>query len=99
MTPRANALLAATATAAAAVPPGSPVRRYELTTTGGSDVLMRVIGLVPRRCGEVLALEFRRGDRHRPPVLALAVAIDGPHGRTLAARLAALIDVLDVREV
>jgi hypothetical protein len=95
MTARANALLAASATA----PPPSPVRRYELSTTGGSDVLMRVIGLVRRRCGEVVAVEFRRGDRHRPPVLELAVAIDGPHGRALAARLAALIDVLDVREL
>ena len=91
--------LPAAAAAFEAAPPASSVRRYELTTTGGSDVLMRVIGLVRRRCGEVLALEFRCGDRHRPPVLELAVAVDGPHGRALAARLAALIDVLDVREL
>jgi acetolactate synthase regulatory subunit len=95
MTARANPHLAASA----AAPPPSPVRRYELSTTGRGDVLTRVIGLVRRRCGEVVALEFRRGDRHRPPVLELAVAIDGPRGRTLAARLAALIDVLDVREL
>jgi acetolactate synthase regulatory subunit len=83
-------------------PPGSaraPLRRYELSTTGDSDVLMRVLGLVRRRCGEVVALDFRRGDRHRPPVLELSVAIDCRHGPTLAPRLAALIDVLAVREL
>ncbi|MEA2197891.1 MAG: hypothetical protein QOJ25_1942 [Solirubrobacteraceae bacterium] len=94
MPPTANAR-AETATDSLA----SPLRRYELSTTDGGDVLMRVIGLVRRRCGEVVALEFRRGDRHRPPVLEIAVAIDRRQGSSLAARLAALIDVLDVREV
>jgi acetolactate synthase regulatory subunit len=74
------------------------VRRYELTTTESSEVLLRVIGLVRRRCGEVVALDFRRGDRHRPPVLALAVAIDRQQGSTLALRLAGLVDVTGVRE-
>jgi acetolactate synthase regulatory subunit len=84
--------------APAASPAAVPLRRYELSTTGNSDVLMRVIGLVRRRCGEVVALEFRAGDRHRPPVLDVAVAIDRHHGSTLAARLAGLVDVTAVRE-
>lgn len=75
-----------------------PLRRYELSTTEGGEVLMRVIGLVRSRCGEIMALDFRRGDRHRPPVLDISVAIDRRHGPTLAHRLAGLIDVLAVRE-
>jgi hypothetical protein len=79
-------------------PRAAPLRRYELTTTGGSDVLMRVIGLVRTRCGEIVALDFHGGDRHRPPVLAIVVAIDRRHGPMLARRFAGLIDVLAVRE-
>jgi acetolactate synthase regulatory subunit len=79
-------------------PQASPLRRYALTSTGGSEVLMRVIGLVRRRCGEVVAVDFYSGDRHRPPVLEIAVAVDRHQGSTLALRLAALIDVTAVRE-
>jgi acetolactate synthase regulatory subunit len=74
------------------------VRRYEVRTTGGSEALMRVIGLVRRRGGEVVSLDFHRGDRHRPPVLEIVVAIDRRHGSTLVHRLAGLIDVIAVRE-
>jgi acetolactate synthase regulatory subunit len=84
--------------AAEGQPLAAPLRRYELSTTGGSEVLMRVIGLVRSRCGEIMALDFHRGDRHRPPVLEITVAIDRRHGTTLALRLAGLIDVLAVRE-
>jgi acetolactate synthase regulatory subunit len=95
--------MAAVAPAGAASPPAaagpaSPLRRYELSTTGGSEVLLRVIGLVRRRYGEVVALDFHRGDRHRPSVLEIAVAIDRRQGSTLGLRLAGLIDVLAVRE-
>jgi hypothetical protein len=83
----------------AASPSAPPLRRYELSTTGSAEALMRVIGLIRRRCGEVVALEFRSGDRHRPPMLEVAVAIDRDRGRTLALRLAALIEVTGVREV
>jgi len=83
---------------ALAPPVGTALRRYELTTTRGSEVLMRVIGLVRRRCGEVVTLEFRSGDRHRPQVLELAVAIDPRQGSSLGLRLAGLIDVMTVRE-
>jgi acetolactate synthase regulatory subunit len=76
----------------------SPLRRYELSTTGSSEALMRVIGLIRRRGGEVASLDFRRGDRHRPPVLEIAVAIDRRQGATLVHRLAGLIDVVAVRE-
>jgi acetolactate synthase regulatory subunit len=86
------------ASEAAASPPAAPLRRYELRTTGNTEVLMRVVGLIRRRCGEVVALEFRGGDRHRPPVLEVAVAIDRDRGSTLALRLAGLIDVTAVRE-
>jgi acetolactate synthase regulatory subunit len=79
-------------------PLASPLRRYELSTTGGSEALMRVLGLVRRRGGEVVSLDFHRGDRHRPPVLELAVAINRRQGATLALRLAGLIDVVAVRE-
>jgi acetolactate synthase regulatory subunit len=89
--------------AGANAPPGAsapptPLRRYELSTTGGSEVLMRILGLVRRRCGEVVTLDFQRGDRHRPSVLEIAVAIDALQGSTLALRLEGLIDVLAVRE-
>ena len=85
-------------TTAPAASPTPPLRRYELTTTGGGDVLMRVIGLIRRRCGEVVALDFRRGDRHRPPTLDVVVAIDPRLAATLAPRLAGLVEVVEVRE-
>jgi acetolactate synthase regulatory subunit len=79
-------------------PPATPLRRYELSTTGGSEALMRVIGLIRRRGGEIVALDFDRGDRHRPTVLKVTIAIDRRHESTLLHRLAGLIDVVGVRE-
>ncbi|HWF72697.1 MAG TPA: hypothetical protein VG186_05090 [Solirubrobacteraceae bacterium] len=76
----------------------SPLRRYELRTTGASEALLRVIGLIRRRGGEIVAVDFHRGDRHRPPVLEIAVAIDRRCGDGLALRLGGLIDVVAVRE-
>jgi acetolactate synthase regulatory subunit len=73
----------------------APVRRYELTTTDASEALMRVISLVRRRRGEVVALEFDRGT---DPVIKLTVAIERGPGASLALRLAGLIDVVAVRE-
>jgi acetolactate synthase regulatory subunit len=78
----------------------APLRRYELTTTGAGDALMRVISLVRRRCGEVVALEFAAGDRQPgcSAVIKLTVAIEPGPGASLALRLAGLIDVVAVRE-
>jgi acetolactate synthase regulatory subunit len=103
-----------TAAASSETPLASPLRRYELMTTGGSEALMRVIGLVRRRGGELVSLDFRGGNvalrattgcsagAEHPGAgqssLELAVAIDRRRGATLALRLAGLIDVVAVRE-
>jgi acetolactate synthase regulatory subunit len=75
----------------------APLRRYELTTTGAGEALMRVISLVRRRRGEVVALEFV-ARRATNPLLKLTVAIEPGPGAGLALRLAGLVDVVAVRE-
>lgn len=93
--------MSSTALAPSPAAPGreSLVRRYQLTTTGGSEVLIRVLSLIRRRGGEVLTLEFSCGDQHHPPVLDVAVAIESRLRPALTQRLAGLVEVLEVREV
>ncbi|HEY5316765.1 MAG TPA: ACT domain-containing protein, partial [Solirubrobacteraceae bacterium] len=69
--------------------------------TGSSEALMRVIGVVRRRGGEVVALQYHVGDvarRSTPAMLEIAVVIDCRQASTLTLRLAGLIDVVAVRE-
>jgi acetolactate synthase small subunit len=71
--------------------------RFILDVTDRADVLPRIVGLCHRRGCEIISLTYARGDRHRPGRLDLAVTADERHLRPLAPRLAALVDVHDVR--
>jgi hypothetical protein len=112
-TSKETAEMSMTASPATETPLAAPLRRYELSTTHSSEALMRVIGLIRRRGGEIASLDFHRADvalraigssagAEHPggglPVLHIAVAIDRRYGATLVHRLAALIDVVAVRE-
>ena len=72
--------------------------RFSLDVAGDRpDVLHRVLCTCRARGGDVLAVSFARGDRHRPSRLELSVDID-PRRRTLLRdRLSGLVDVHDVR--
>jgi acetolactate synthase small subunit len=73
------------------------IHRLTLDVTDRADVLPRIVGLCHRRGCEIISLSYERGDRHRPGRLDLAVRADDRHLRPLAPKLAALVDVQDVR--
>jgi acetolactate synthase small subunit len=71
--------------------------RLELTLSGGSAVLDRVVATCRSRRCEILALHFEAGDRHRAGRVTLTVAGD-PRSVDLAVRrLGRLVDVIEVR--
>ena len=76
----------------------SHTRRFSIETVETPDVLPRVVGLCRRRGCEIIALDYLRGDRHRPGHLALSVRVPERQGRPLAAWLSSLVDVRTVRE-
>ena len=71
--------------------------RFSLELAGDRpDVLHRVLGTCRARGGDVLAVEFTRGDRHRPSRLDVSVDIDPRRRALLRDRLRGLVDVRDV---
>ena len=66
---------------------------YSLDVHDRPDVLPRVVATVRRRGGEIVALSYASGDRHRPGSLELVVRAERP----LSTWLEALIDVRAVR--
>jgi acetolactate synthase small subunit len=74
-------------------------RRFSLLVTDRPDVLLRVCGLLLRRCATVGTLSY--GPCRHPgwARLDLEVTVDERHGRGLDERLAALVDVRDVAEL
>jgi acetolactate synthase regulatory subunit len=71
----------------------SDTTHYTLDVDERPDVLPRVVATVRRRGGEIVALSYSSGDRHRPWTIELAVRA----GRPLDRWLAGLVDVRDVR--
>ena len=66
---------------------------YSLDVTDRPDVLPRVVATVRRRGGEIVALSYAGGDRHRPGHLDLVVRAPRP----LDTWLEGLVDVRRVR--
>lgn len=73
------------------------VRHYVLDVDDREDVLLRVLTVCHARQCPVVALDYRRGDRHRASQLVLTVG-RGPQRGDLALRLAGLVDVQRVAE-
>lgn len=72
-------------------------RHYVLEVDERSDVLLRVLSTCQTRRCPVVAVDYRRGDRHRSTQLLLTVA-GGPARGDLATRLGRLVDVRRVEE-
>ncbi|HVL94428.1 MAG TPA: hypothetical protein VM266_01070 [Solirubrobacteraceae bacterium] len=73
-------------------------RHFSLDVEDRPDVLPRIVTVVRRRGGDIVALSFACGDRHRPARLELAVRAEERLGARLGGYLRALVDVRDVRE-
>jgi len=71
----------------------SDTQSYALDVADRPDVLPRVVSTVRRRGGEIVALSYACGDRHRPGALQLTVRAE----RSLAPWLEGLVDVREVR--
>jgi hypothetical protein len=86
-------------------------RHFSLLVDDRPETLLRVTGLCLRRRADVVALRYRRtrsclaADGPSPASprgwarLDLEVDVDARHGRGLAERLAALVEVRDVAEL
>ena len=74
-------------------------RRFSLLVADKPDVLLRVCSLLLRRGAVVAALSYGRSRHPGWARLDVEVAVDERHGRGLAQRLAALVDVRDVAEL
>jgi acetolactate synthase small subunit len=74
-------------------------RHFSLLVDDRPETLLRVTGLCLRRRADVVALHYGRS-RHRGWArLDLELAVDERHGRGLAERLGALVEVRDVAEL
>lgn len=71
--------------------------RITLRCTDRDDIPARVTATCARRCGVVVALTFARGRPGDTAELELSVEVDPRHRALLLGRLAALVDVHDVR--
>jgi len=74
-------------------------RRFSLLVTDRPDVLLRVCGLLLRRCATVGTLSYGPSRHPGWARLDVEVSVDERHGRGLSERLAALVDVRDVAEL
>jgi acetolactate synthase regulatory subunit len=76
-------------------------RRFSLLVDDRPETLLRVTGLCLRRRADVVALHYgrSRGGRAGYARLDLELTVDERHGRGLAERLGALVEVRDVAEL
>jgi acetolactate synthase regulatory subunit len=70
--------------------------RLSLTTRAESDVVVRVLMLLRRRGCTVVAVNFRRPDRHGPGCFEVAVEAPSRTGHRLEDWLRGLVDVVAV---
>jgi hypothetical protein len=71
--------------------------RITLTCSDRDDIPARVTATCARRMGVVVALAYARGRPGDTAELELSVEVDGRHRTLLLQRLAALVDVHDLR--
>jgi acetolactate synthase regulatory subunit len=70
--------------------------RLSITTRAESDVVVRVLMLLRRRGCSVVAVNFRRADRHGPGCLEVSVDAPPRIGHCLEDWLRGLVDVVAV---
>jgi acetolactate synthase small subunit len=74
-------------------------RHFSLLLDDRPETLLRVTGLCLRRRADVVALRYGRSRHAGWARLDLELSVDERHGRGLAERLAALVEVRDVAEL
>jgi acetolactate synthase small subunit len=75
-------------------------RQFSLLVDDRPETLLRVTGLCLRRRADVVALRYGRSRRHPGwSRLELELDVSERHGRGLAERLGALVEVRDVAEL
>jgi acetolactate synthase small subunit len=74
-------------------------RRFSLLVDDRPETLLRVTGLCLRRRAEVVTLRYGRSRHAGWARLDLALPVDERHGRGLAERLDALVEVRDLAEL
>jgi acetolactate synthase small subunit len=74
-------------------------RRFSLLVDDRPETLLRVTGLCLRRRADVTALHYGRSRHPGWARLDLELTVDERHGRGLAERLGALVEVRDVAEL
>jgi acetolactate synthase regulatory subunit len=82
------------------IPVAAPLRRLcriTLICSDRDDIPARVTATCARRCGIVVALTYARGRPDDTAELELSVEVDERHRALLVGRLAALVDVHEVR--
>jgi acetolactate synthase regulatory subunit len=82
------------------IPATAPLDRLcsiTLTCSDRDDIPARVTATCARRCGVVVALAYARGRPGGTAELELTVDVDERHRALLVHRLAALVDVHEVR--
>jgi acetolactate synthase small subunit len=73
-------------------------RRFSLLVDDRPETLLRVTGLCLRRRADVVSLHYGRARHGRWARLDMELSVDERHGRGLAERLGALVEVRDVAE-
>ena len=74
-------------------------RRFSLLLDDRPETLLRVTGLCLRRRADVVSLHYGRSRHPGWARLDLELHVDERHGRGLAERLGALVEVRDVAEL
>jgi acetolactate synthase small subunit len=74
-------------------------RRFSLLVDDRPETLLRVTGLCLRRRADVVALHYGRSRHAGWARLDMELDVDERHGRGLAERLDALVEVRDVAEL
>jgi len=74
-------------------------RHFSLLVVDRPETLLRVTGLCLRRRADVLQLHYGRSRHPGWARLDLELAVDERHGRGLAERLSALVEVRDLAEL
>ncbi|HYZ71376.1 MAG TPA: hypothetical protein VE528_06920 [Thermoleophilaceae bacterium] len=74
-------------------------RRFSLLVDDRPETLLRVTGLCLRRRAAVVSLRYGRSRRAGWARLDMELTVDERHGRGLAERLGALVEVRDVAEL